>query len=169
MDPLVLLLRLLHIGCGAIWVGMVTFATTFLVPTMRDVGPAGGPVMAALQRRGLMTVMPILAILTLASGFVLYWRAMGAGHAWAASPVGMTFGMGGITSLAAFIIGITVLRPSMLRAGALMQSMDGVAEAARPAVMDEVARLRTRGARSGMLVMLLLWFSLGTMAVARYL
>ena len=67
MDPLVIVLRLIHVVAGALWVGMVTFATYFLQPALQESGPEGGKVMAAVQRRGLMTVMPILAGAALAT------------------------------------------------------------------------------------------------------
>ena len=75
MDPLVIVLRLIHVVAGALWVGMVTFVTYYLQPALQEAGPEGGKVMAALQRRGIMTVMPILAVATLVSGLWLYLRA----------------------------------------------------------------------------------------------
>ena len=75
MDPLVIVLRFVHVVFGALWVGMVVFTTFFLMPAIQEVGPDGGKVMAAVQRRGLMTVMPVLAIGALISGIWLYIRA----------------------------------------------------------------------------------------------
>ena len=80
MDPLVIVLRLSHVGAGVIWVGMVTFATYYLQTAVQEVGPDGGKVMAAIQRRGMMTVMPVLALATLLSGLWLYLRAAGGAH-----------------------------------------------------------------------------------------
>ena len=48
MNWLQIILRFVHIGAGATWVGMMTFATFFLAPALGDVGPEGGKVMAAL-------------------------------------------------------------------------------------------------------------------------
>ena len=69
MDPLVIVLRLIHVVAGALWVGMVTFVTYFLQPALQEAGPEGGKVMAAVQRRSIMTVMPILAVSTLADNY----------------------------------------------------------------------------------------------------
>lgn len=102
---LVIALRLVHIVLGALWVGMMAFTVFFLTPAIRDAGPEGGKVMAALI---------------------------------------------------AFILGIVVVRPAMVRANA---SSDPV----------EIQRLRARGAAVGRVVALLLILAAAAMAVARYL
>ncbi len=63
MDWLMVVLRLVHVVGGVLWVGMMAFTVVFLAPAIADVGPDGGKVMAALQRRRVMTVMPIIALL----------------------------------------------------------------------------------------------------------
>lgn len=170
MDPLLLLLRLLHVGLGALWVGMAVFTTVFMTPAIQDAGPDGGKVMAALQRRGIMTVLPALAIGTLVSGMWLYWRDSGGLRPeFVTSGVGLAFGLGGLASLVAYGIGIGVLRPSMMRAAALVQGMGGLSEPERQARVAEAQALRARGAAAGQAVAGLLLFALAAMAVARYL
>jgi hypothetical protein len=171
MDPLLILLRLLHVGLGALWVGMAVFTTVFMTPAIQDAGADGGKVMAALQRRGIMTVLPALAIGTLISGLWLYWRASGGlGPEFLRSGVGLAFGIGGLASVVAYAIGMTVLRPSMMRAAALAQGMGpGLAEPERQARVAEAQALRARGAAAGRVVSGLLLFTLAAMAVARYL
>jgi hypothetical protein len=171
VEPLVIVLRLVHVVAGAIWVGMVVFATFFLMPAVQEVGPDGGKVMAAVQRRGLMTVMPILALAALISGIWLYVRAAAGMHAeFARSPVGMAFGLGGLAAIVAWVLGMAVLRPSMLKAMALGQSLGPSANAEeRQRVMAEAQRLRTRAAAASRATAYLLLFSVAAMAVARYL
>ncbi len=61
----IILLRLIHILSGVFWVGSVLFVARFLLPTLRAVGPAGGPVMQQLtQVRKLPSFMMVVAILT---------------------------------------------------------------------------------------------------------
>jgi hypothetical protein len=171
VDLLVIVLRFVHVVFGAIWVGMVVFATFFLMPAIQEVGPDGGKVMAAVQRRGLMTVMPLLALGALISGIWLYLRA-GAGMPaeFGRSPVGMAFGLGGVAAIVAWVLGVAVLRPSMMKAMALAQSLGPSASAEeRQKVMGEAQRLRERAASSGRATAYLLLFSVAAMAVARYL
>jgi hypothetical protein len=171
VDPLIIVLRFVHVVFGAIWVGMVVLATFFLMPAIQEVGPDGGKVMAAVQRRGLMTVMPLLALGALISGIWLYIRA-GAGMPaeFGRSPVGMAFGLGGLAAIVAWVLGVAVLRPSMLKAMALGQSLGPSASAEeRQRVMGEAQRLRARAAAAGQATAYLLLFSVAAMAVARYL
>lgn len=165
-----IVLRLVHVVLGASWVGMMVYQTFFLGPAMQEAGPDAGKVMAGLQRRRIMFVMPGIAILTLVSGFWLYWRvSAGFQPDYSRSRVGMAFGAGGVASLLAFVIGMTVVRPAMMRTAMLMQSMASRPESERAGAQAEVQRLRTRGALGGNVVATLLLFTLAAMAVARYL
>jgi hypothetical protein len=171
LDPLVIVLRLVHVVSGALWVGMMAFTTFFLMPAVQEVGPDGGKVMAAVQRRGIMTLMPILAIAALISGFWLYIRA-GAGMPaeFGRSPAGMAFGLGGLAALVAWVLGMAVLRPSMTKAMALGQSLGPSTSAEeRQRIMGEAQRLRERAAKASKGVAHLLFLALAAMAVARYL
>lgn len=160
MDPLVIVLRFVHVVFGALWVGMVAFVTFFLMPALQASGPEGGKVMAAVNRRGFMTALPILAIGALISGFWLYY-ILGAGDpaAFGRSPRGMTLALGGLAALIAWVIGMTVVRPSMLKAMQLDEQKD----------LEEIRRLRVRGFKASKALTHLLLFALATMAVARYL
>jgi uncharacterized membrane protein len=156
VDPLVIVLRLIHVVAGSLWVGMVTFATYYLQPSVQEVGPDGGKVMAAVQRRGLMTVMPVLAVATLLSGLWLYLRAAGEQHgAFARSGPGMAFGLGGLAAIVAFLLGMFVMRPAMMKAMTLTGA--------------DAQRLRARATAAGKAVTHLLFFAVAAMAVARYL
>jgi hypothetical protein len=169
VDPLIVTLRLVHIISAAVWVGMVVFTSFFLGPAVQDTGPDGGKVMVALQRRGVMTVIPILGLATILPGIWLYWRASVGQPAYMTSPVGLTFGIGGLLAIAAFALGISVMRPSMMRAMRLAQEMAAItSEQDRAARMQEIGRLRARGAAAGRAVAVLLLLATAAMAAARY-
>lgn len=170
MDPLVVALRLVHVVLGGLWVGMAVFTTFLLMPAIQETGPDGGKVAAALQRRGLMTVMPILAILTIISGIWLYWRASGGFQpGYAGSPMGIAFGVGGTAAIVAYALGIAIMRPAMIRSTELMEGMASAPEGERAQRMAEIQRLRARGASMGRVVAVLLLVALAAMGVARYI
>jgi len=171
MDPLQITLRLLHIVLGSIWVGAVVFTTYWLGPAVAEVGPDGGKVMAALQRRGLMNFLPLVAVLTIISGLWMFGQSTATvGAAWVHSPFGMALSVGALVAIVAFILGILVMRPAMLRAGSLMQGMAALAsDAERSARMTEIQALRASGASIGRIVAVLLLIATAAMAVARYL
>jgi phosphatidylglycerophosphate synthase len=159
---LLIVLRFAHVVFGSLWVGMLVFTTFFVAPAAVEVGPEGGKLMAALARRKVMVIMPLLALITLVSGFWLFQIMSGGQHgAFMATPMGMAFGLGGIASLIGFLLGITVMRPAMMRVQQL--SASPVENAA------EIRRLRARGSTMGTIVAVLLLFALSAMAVARYL
>jgi uncharacterized membrane protein len=171
MDYLIIALRLVHVVSAALWVGMIFFTVVFLAPAVQDVGPDGGKVMAALRRRGLLNFVPVLAVLTIISGVWLYWRtSLGFNPAYVHSATGGTLALGGLASIIAFVIGLTMMRRSMLRAMAVTQMLGGTAdERERQRLMSEAQRLRARARTGGRAVVSLLLFATVTMAIARYL
>ena len=157
MNWLMLVLRLIHVGGGALWVGMMAFMTFFLTPAMAEAGPQeGGKLMAALQKQKIMIIMPVIALLTIGSGLWLMMRMYGGPGNLAASRMGMALNLGAAAAILAFLIGVVFMRPLMMRA---MTTTD-------PA---EAQRLRARGAMLSQWVARLLLFALAAMAVARYL
>ena len=162
-------LRLLHIVLGVLWVGMVFLTTIFLIPSLYEAGPAAGAVMQALQRRRVMTVVPIIGLVTLLSGLALYWLVSdGFDPAYMRSTIGRTLGIGAAFAIAGFVVGIAVLRPATMKAGALAASLATANESDRPAISAEMMRLRSRAITSGRIVTLLLVLAVAMMAIARY-
>ena len=167
---LIIVLRLFHIVLGAIWVGVAFFSTFYLGPAFAEAGPDGAKVMGALQRRGMMSVMPIMAVGTLVSGAWLYWIVSdGLNPAYVHSRIGGALAAGGLLALAAWLIGMIVMRPAMMRVGALSGELARSSEADRPAKIAEIDRLRVRGKAAGWAVMSSLFLAIALMAVARYL
>ena len=161
MNTLIVVLRLVHIVCGALWVGMFAFINYFLSPAVAEAGPEGGKLMGALQRRKVMIVMPVLALATILSGAWLIMQVYGGMAGLMASRAGQTFATGATLAVIAFLIGIVVMRPIMLRVTTLAQD---------PAAnRDQIQRLRARAATVSTSVAMLLLLSLVAMAVARYL
>jgi len=152
---MLLLARLIHIVVGVFWAGTIIFNAWLLAPTLRDLGPEGGKVMGGLAKRGMLTILPITGILTILSGFWLYWHAsVGFSPDYMRSRPGMTYGLGMVATLIAFLIGILVVRPSIAKAAT-----------AEPAVAQA---LRQRAASSSVLVALLVSVTVICMAVGRY-
>ena len=162
-------LRLLHIGLGAFWVGTVLFNALYLSPALRAAGPvAAGAVMGSMIRRRFMIVMPVVAILTILSGLRLLMIASGGDPHWFQHRVGHAYSVAGALAIVAFLVGVFVVRPTMTRVGRMAQSAasDGTT---REALAAEMARLQGRAVRSNQLVAVLLVLATAGMAIARYL
>jgi uncharacterized membrane protein len=169
MNPLLLLLRVVHVVGGVFWAGAILFFVHFLEPAVRDSGPEGARVMQALQKRRYLDVIPATAALTLLSGFALYWRTFGRLHPGpGASGPELTLAIGGLLSLVAFGIGMTLMRPSALRIGRLGAELAQAPAEKKDLLAAEIARLRGRMRVAGRWVAALLGFAIVCMAVGRY-
>src|SRR5215216_3416309 len=107
---MIIILRLLHILGGVFWAGTAIFTAVFLIPSIRALGPGGGPVMQQIaQVRKLPLYFMGSGVITVLSGIGLYWRASGGfSNAWMRSGPGTTFGVGAVFALVAMFIGIFV-------------------------------------------------------------
>lgn len=169
MSAELIVLRLIHIVGGTFWVGSVLFTSFFLMPTLMNAGPAAaGPVMGGLQQRKLMVWLPVVGLLVILSGLRLMMIVSGGDPHWFQHRTGHTYSVAGGLAIVAFIIGMTVNRPAMVKAGKLGQS--AVSDApTRAAIQEEIKRLQRRSYIGTMVVTWLMLASAVGMAVARYL
>lgn len=171
MQTLILVLRLIHLFGGVFWVGTAIFNTFFLGPALATVGPTAGSVMGALERKKLMTALPLSAIATMASGIWLMWiDAAGAPSAFMRSGVGAVFAIGGLCAILAFLLSMVVSRPAFVAVGQLSASL---AAATSPTERDQlqaqINALRYRVTVASKWATGLLLGAVACMAVARYL
>lgn len=170
MTAEILVLRLVHVVGGVIWVGFAAFNTYFLIPALGGAGPAAGPVMARLQERKLFTVLPWIAVATIASGLrLLMITSTGFSGGYFATRQGFVYAAGAAAATVGFLIALLVTRPSMLRAGALMASRAAAPAAEQARIDGQAALLRAKAGVSGQVSTLLLLAAAVAMALARYL
>ncbi len=165
-----IVLRLLHILFGVFWAGTAVFIATFLVPTIRSLGPDGGKVMQELGKRRKMTLYLIgAAIVTIVSGTILFWRFDAVTqHAFSRSTPGRVFSVGGGLGFIALIIGMSVSRPTAARLELLGAA---IAQGGAPPTAeqrDQMMRLQSKLARAAQVVAGLMVGAVACMAIARY-
>ena len=169
MTAELLVLRVVHVLAGIFWVGSALLSTLFLVPALATLGPTGGQVFAALQKRKLMTTVFTASVLAILSGLRLLWiTSAGMSSQYMATPVGRTFAWSGAIALVAFLIGAGFSRPSGMRMGRIGAQLATASAEERPALLEEMQRLRRRNAASSLTVTVLLVLAATGMAVARY-
>lgn len=168
MDLLQIILRLIHVVGGIFWVGAMVFVSFFLGPAITDVGPDGGKVMAAIEKRNFMTIMPLVALLTILSGLWLFMRASTGSGEFMRSGAGMAYSLGALCAIVAFIIGMTITRPSMMKVTQLAPAIAAAPESERPAMMAKLQALRARGSKWARIIGVLLLLAATAMAVGRY-
>jgi uncharacterized membrane protein len=169
-QAITLLLRLIHILAGIFWVGGAFLVAGFLLPTVRATGPEGGRFMQHLMgRRRLPVYLAIAMLLTVLSGFAMYARVSAATNgAWAGTPPGIAYGLGGLAAILGAVIGMVMGGASARRMAAIGQR---ITETGRPTPEQqaEMARLQGRMTLGSRLTAGLLLLSASSMAVARYL
>jgi uncharacterized membrane protein len=166
-----IVLRLIHILAGMMWVGAAVFNVLFLGPTLARVGPAAGPVMAALRERGMFTFLPAMAVLTILSGIRLM-MIMSAGFdaSWFNSVRGATYAWSGLAAIVAFVLGMVITRPLGAKLATLGAEMGRAPDdAARASIGQKLAAAQKQMALVGAFLTVLLVGSAAGMAVARYL
>ncbi len=171
MDWALVVLRFLHVVLGAYWAGVILFTALYLEPSVRAAGPAGGQVMGQLMARGHLTMLPVVALVTILSGVDLLRRVSGGfDPAFMGSRMGIALSIGALAAIVAFIIGVSIMRPTALKVMALSQAaMQAPEGAARDAQLAAIAPLRQRATATLRAVAVLLAVAVTTMAVARYL
>lgn len=167
MDPVMVLLRSVHIGFGVFWVGSFLFLTFVLSPRLKALGPQlQGPVMGSL----VPITVPVFitsALLVIGSGT---WMALklrwGDLDLFFTSSWGLSIFIGAMLTVVGFLIAFFISRPAMQEAVRLGGSMAG-----RPPTPEEGARMGYLGARIqryGQITAGLLILAVGAMAVSRY-
>lgn len=170
MNTLVVFLRLVHIFSGVLWVGFALFGAFILGPALDRLGQDAGKVMGAIGPSFNTKVMPLIAVLTLVSGFWLYWiMSGGLAPTYIHSRMGMTLALGGLAALTAFLVGLIFIRPTMTRAMGLQQGIAAAPAEQKAAMAAEAQQLRNRALRWGKGATALLVLATLCMAVGRYL
>ena len=169
MYALLIIARILHVGAGIMWVGVMVFNARYLGPALGDIGPDAGKVMGALVKRGFLNFMPGVGAVSLLSGAYLYWyTSSGFQPEYMGSGPGMTFGIGATLAVLSYIIGMGFIRPAIMKSLALGPRLATASEAERGALMAEMQASRGRAQSLGQVVAVMLTLAAVAMAVARY-
>jgi uncharacterized membrane protein len=171
MTAEILVLRLIHILGGIFWLGSGLFTSIFLMPVLTASGPAAGPIMMGLQQRRLFNVLPIVALLTIASGLRLMWiTSAGFAPAYFASGTGRTLAWGGAAAIVGFVLSVLVARPATVRAMKLSASLAAAPDSrTRETITAKLTRLRRLGTIASMAAVIMVVLSAAAMATARYI
>lgn len=165
---LLIILRVLHIGAGLFWVGSFFFMNHFIMPALQAAGPEGGKFAGIIMRGGkVQRAMLGSATLTILAGIGLYaYFVVQTDGQWASSTPAMGFGVGAISALLAYVLGLAVNMRAGQRMQAIMTEAKGQPSAEQQA---ELGQLRSRMASVSRIVGILLTVAILSMAVSRYL
>lgn len=167
---MMIVLRLIHVLAGVFWAGTVFFFASFLLPSMRDAGPAAGAISKQLiVVRKYPRVVLIIAILTVLSGFALYGLDISLSNgAFARSRSGMVFGLGGIAATLTIVIGIVIMTPTANKMAALGAAIQASGKPPTPEQAAEQAELQKKMGMGTQMSAALLFVAVVCMAIGRY-
>ncbi len=171
MDPVLITLRVIHVGAAMTWFGGAILSSFFLQPTVNALGVAGQPFMEHLMKRRKLGVMfPIVSALTVIAGAVLYWRdSAGLQLDWITSPTGLAFTLGGLAAIIAFVGGGVLVGPGIVEQTVVRGELAQGNGIPTPAQQERLDRADRRLKLAGRIDLPLLLLAGLTMAVARYL
>jgi uncharacterized membrane protein len=171
MDTYMVVLRVVHILAGAFWVGSAIVVFLFLQPSARELGPAASPLMMHLsQKKRLPDITLGAAGLTILAGLLMYWRVTdGLDADRIGSAYGVSITVGAIAAIAAVVLGASVVRPSMLAAGAIGREVAASGGPPAPEQAAQIQALQGRVRAAGNAIVPLLVVAVAAMAAARYL
>ncbi|HYK09367.1 MAG TPA: hypothetical protein VEV39_01040 [Gemmatimonadales bacterium] len=166
---LMVVLRFIHIVLGVLWVGGVFAISVIVVPGMQKLGIPLDGLMRTLNERKFSQIMMGFGGLTVLAGLTMM-TLLSRGHEadYFASPMGRTLSLGGLCAILALVVGGSVMRPTLTKAGKLQADL-----AANPPKGDDprktqLAALQKRIVFFSKLVVILLLITVTCMAIARY-
>ncbi|HEX4634325.1 MAG TPA: hypothetical protein VH163_10845 [Gemmatimonadales bacterium] len=167
---LMLILRFIHIVLGVLWVGSVFAMTIVLAPGMKELGLPLDPVIRTLTHKKFPQMMMAFGGLTVLAGLTMMWY-LSRGHEadYFASPMGRTLSLGGLCGILALVIGGSVQRPAMEKAGKIQADLKNNPPKGDDPRVADLARLQNRVVTAGQLVFGLMFLAVTCMAVARYI
>jgi hypothetical protein len=169
VDLILVLLRILHIVLGVFWAGSVFFVASFVLPTARAAGPAGGPFMRRFAMSGFINALTGSGVITVLTGLALMWYASGQlNAAWFGSPTGIVLSIGALSAIVALGIGLAVSRPAAMRMKALAEAIEAAGGTPTEAQLAELPALQAKMAGAVRWVSILLLIAVICMAGARY-
>lgn len=172
MDPLMIVLRALHIGFGVLWVGAAWMMFLFVQPTLKALGSEVQKNFMGhiVDVRRLTQIITSATFVTVGAGAIMYVLAVirFTPQLFFGSGFGIVLTIGAIAAIIAFISGLIFIEPGfnrMAKIGAEIEAAGG------PPKPEQVAELGAIGARLDQVFradFVLLLIAVISMAIARY-
>jgi len=165
-----IILRLIHIVCGIFWAGATIYLAVFIIPAVKASGAEGSKFMQQLSRTNrLPLVMMLAATLTVLAGILLIWKlSNGFESGFMGSEHGIVLSTGATFAIIAYLIGLTVNRPTVDKIAILGKAI--AAQGAPPSTeqMQQLQILRKRLFTATNIVASLLAITVIAMSIVRY-
>ena len=118
------MLRLVHIVCGAFWVGCAVTLGFFVNPALLNGDAADMRSLHRIMKKGkLGALLPLAVVLAIASGLWLYRIDFPDMQMATLSRRAFDYALGGFLGVVAFIVGVTILLPTGTKLGVLADTI----------------------------------------------
>jgi uncharacterized membrane protein len=169
VNILMIILRIIHIGSAAFWVGVSIFNIQYLQPSVRATLPESMKLMGYLtQRTRFLNAMYGFATATMLSGLIMYWYLFRFRLSAMRSPYALTLGIGGLAGITAWIIAILVIRKIFNEMGAINRAVQAQGGPPTPEQSQQIGALNARLDRLGHAALGLMGIAVVAMASAQY-
>ena len=165
-----IILRLLHICTGVFWAGATIYLALFIAPAVQASGQEGTKFMQVLTKtRKLPIVMTIAATLNVICGIWLLWKLSdGFQSAYMSSEHGIILSIGGTLALIAYLEGLFVTRPTVMKVAKLGGAIAKAGGPPTPEQMQQLMAYRKKIFSANNFVATLLAITVILMSVVRY-
>jgi hypothetical protein len=173
MDPLMVVLRALHIGFGILWVGAAWTVFLFVEPTLKALGAEVhknfmGYIIGVRRLTHVIVAATVVAVGSGATMYIIDVSRFGV-DAFFRSGFGIVLTVGAIAAIVAFLLGPTMIVPSFSRMTKIGAEIDAAGGPPKP---EQIAELQAVGARLDGIFKIdfvLLLVAVISMAIARYI
>ena len=171
-NGVMIVLRTLHIVCGALWVGSAFLFVAIIGPSAAEVGPSAGPLLeVAVKKKKVVIIIDALAGITVLAGWLM-WLKDGSDFPsygdWVTSSFGLALTLGAIAASVTMFVGLFGVGRNVER----MVDLGGeIAASGGPPTPEQQARMDALGATTkkfGQIDLVLLLIAVVLMATARY-
>ena len=168
MNVFMVIMRLIHIPAGVFWVGGVLILVTFISRSAQAVGEDAAKFMQHFTlRSGFQQSMAGAGILTVASGYLMYYRLFG----WLAplnTGAGLALTVGGTAGIIALLIGFFVFAKGTNRMRAIADEIAASGGPPKPEQLAEMGTLQETLSRAGGITAVLMVIALIGMTLSEY-
>ena len=141
-----------HVFFGTLWAVGAFIVGFFVIPSVLEAGPGGGPVMGGIVvKRKFPIFMTVWAVLAVASGVWLWaidFNSKG-GLVWLEHPEGAVLTLAALGALHAFVKGLLVQKPTAEKMGALGAQLAQSQGKPDPALLEEMKATQAKMAKLG--------------------
>ena len=169
MNYLMISMRIIHIFAGVFWAGTSFFMISFVSPSVIATGAEGQKFMQQLAfRTRFTTAMMGVAILTILSGLVMYWKIFDFRLNALSTGYGLMLTLGAIAGFIGFLTGYFLQNRTTGKMKALSGSIAASGGPPTPEQQTEMKSLSETVSRGSQITSVLLALALLGMSVAQY-